>query len=193
MVASSCVGFLLSSRLQRVISGPILHLAQTAHIVSDKKDYSVRAVKHSQDEVGFLIDGFNEMLTQIQERDVALRMAKEGAEDANRAKSEFLANMSHELRTPLNSIIGFTVRLLKKPDDHSPRNLSALETVHRNGVHLLNMINDILDLSKLEANKFEVNIESVDLSKICHQAAAQMMPPAEDNGVSYIKLPLDAL
>src|SRR5712691_7263083 len=72
MLASSVVGWLLSVKLQRVISGPVLHLVRTARTVSDRMDYSVRAVKHTEDEVGLLIDSFNEMLTQIEKRDAAL-------------------------------------------------------------------------------------------------------------------------
>lgn len=75
LVCSSLVALLLSSKLQRVISAPILHLATTARVVSDLKDYSVRAVKHNKDEIGELIGGFNEMLAQIQERDAALQSA----------------------------------------------------------------------------------------------------------------------
>ncbi len=80
MLGAFVIAFVLSSILQRIISKPILQLAQTTRIVSDNKDYSVRAVKHSQDEVGMLIDGFNEMLTQIQERDVELMTATENLE-----------------------------------------------------------------------------------------------------------------
>ena len=80
MAASSCVVFFLSSRLQRVITRPIFHLAQTARIVSEQKNYSVRAEKQTDDELGQLIDGFNEMLAQIQKRDAALSLANEDLE-----------------------------------------------------------------------------------------------------------------
>ncbi len=72
MVASSLVGWLLAARLQRVISEPVSHLAEIARVVSDKRDYSVRAVKHARDELGLLIDGFNDMLAEIQKRDATL-------------------------------------------------------------------------------------------------------------------------
>jgi light-regulated signal transduction histidine kinase (bacteriophytochrome)/HAMP domain-containing protein len=80
MLTSSCVAFVLSSRLQHVISQPILRLAETARIVSVEKNYAVREVKHSQDEVGLLIEAFNEMLSRIQERDAALQNARDELE-----------------------------------------------------------------------------------------------------------------
>jgi signal transduction histidine kinase len=80
MLASFCVAFVLSSKLQRVISEPILQLTKIARVVSAERNYAIRAVKHSDDELGFLIEGFNEMLTQIQERDAALQSAHDELE-----------------------------------------------------------------------------------------------------------------
>src|SRR5439155_3369254 len=136
---SGFFALLVSSKLQRVISRPILHLEDTIRMVSANKNYEVRAVKTYGDEIGRLIDGFNTMLSEIQHRDSALRSAndqlktrtneleeeithrrraheellkaKHAAEEASRAKSTFLANMSHELRTPLNAIIGYSEML----------------------------------------------------------------------------------
>ncbi len=81
MLAASCVAFLLSSRLQRVISEPLLNLAETAKKISREKNFSLRAKKHGQDEIGILIDGFNEMLAQIQERDTKLARHSEQLEE----------------------------------------------------------------------------------------------------------------
>src|SRR5206468_9954617 len=123
LIGALFIAFLISSKLQGVISKPLLKLASTAKTVSAGKNFAIRAEKSGNDEVGVLIDGFNEMLGQIEERDEQLRshrehleeeveartlelrninaemkVAKERAEEASRAKSEFLANMSHEIR-----------------------------------------------------------------------------------------------
>ena len=94
----------------------------------------------------------------------ALEDARKAANLATTAKSDFLANMSHELRTPMNSILGFTYRLIKRQGDQLPeQDLDALQTVDRNARHLLALINDILDLSKIEAGKMEIIRESVNI------------------------------
>ncbi|BFM17294.1 hypothetical protein R50073_34770 [Maricurvus nonylphenolicus] len=114
----------------------------------------------------------NEVVIKTQQ----LKQAKEQAEKANRAKSEFLANMSHELRTPLNSIIGFTHRLIHKSQDNQDKRLvDSLETIHRNGKHLLNLINDILDLSKIEAGKMSISTETIALPALTAQLQQQAL------------------
>ncbi len=174
----------MSSGLQKVISKPILSLTQVARVVSERKDFSVRAAKHAKDEIGVLIDGFNNMLAAIQSRDeklqeyrehleeqvadrtTALReanellqAAKDAAESASLAKSEFLANMSHEIRTPMNTVLGFTDLL--KTSIVDKRQKSYLEAISSSGRGLLTLINGILDLSKIEAGKMELEYEPV--------------------------------
>ncbi|MFQ5656777.1 MAG: response regulator [Candidatus Methylomirabilales bacterium] len=192
ILASAFVGFLLSSKLQRVISEPILHLAQTARVVSEKKAYSVRALKHSQDELGLLIQGFNEMLTEIQERDSALMASKEKAEAATRAKSEFLANMSHELRTPLNAIIGFSEILLDESLGHLSREerREFLGNIHNSGRHLLGLINDILDLSKIEAGRMEIRPEECPIGEALNGVLNTIKPMATPKNIA-IEVTLD--
>ncbi len=197
LLASSMVALILSSALEGVISEPILRLAQAAATVSATQDYSVRVDGSGQDELGQLIDGFNEMLTQIQRRDIALQeardqlettveyrtrelqVAKQQAEEASRHKSLFLSNMSHELRTPLNSIIGFAW-LLQDPVVSTLTEPQArfVSNIHTSGQHLLVLINDLLDLSKVEAGKLILQLQPLPLVEAIEAAVYTIRPQA---------------
>lgn len=111
-----------------------------------------------------------------------LHQAKEEAETANRIKSEFLANMSHELRTPLNAIIGYSELLQEEMDDNgSSTYRKDVNTIHSAGSHLLTLINNILDLSKVEARRMEVHIDKIKIDDLIKEAATTMTPAAEKN------------
>lgn len=156
---SFLIAIVLSSRLQRVISAPVLHLAGVMKAVSAQRDYSIRAQKHGQDELGSLIDGFNAMLGQIQEHEGSLSAARRQAEAANRAKTDFLATMSHELRTPLNAVIGFSdiiaQEILGPLGDGQYRDYAR--EINDSGRQLLQMIDEILDISKVETGRMTLN------------------------------------
>jgi signal transduction histidine kinase/DNA-binding response OmpR family regulator len=124
-----------------------------------------------KDELGAVIDALEIFRTQaietrrlqkLEEASRGLQIAKTAAESANKAKSIFLANMSHELRTPLNAILGYA-QLLKRDAGLSERQGTAARTIHQSGTHLLTLITDILDLSKIEAGKFELHPAPFDL------------------------------
>jgi signal transduction histidine kinase/ActR/RegA family two-component response regulator len=211
MLISGVVAWFVSSRLQRLVSAPILELERTMRTVSVAKNYAARAEKTSDDETGRLIDGFNTMLAEIQHRDKALQRAnadlktrtqeledeivhrkdtqeqllraKDAAEDASRAKSAFLANMSHELRTPLNAIIGYSEILEEEMSDSgSAENVRDLRRIQAAGKHLLSLINDVLDLSKIEAGKMTLHLEQFPVTPMIEEMLTTLRPAAERNG-----------
>jgi signal transduction histidine kinase len=122
--------------------------------------YDERAPVSSQDEVGQLAVAFNEMANAIQQREISLEEAREQAERADRVKSMFLASVSHELRTPLNAIINLTKFVaLGMYGEINPEQKETLYKVEASGKHLLNLINDVLDISKIEAGSLELFVE----------------------------------
>jgi len=165
ILMSVVLAWWLAARLQRQVTHPILGLLDTIQSVSREHDYSLRAHKHGRDELGNLVDAFNEMLTETEAHKVELNAAREQAESANRMKSEFLAHMSHELRTPLNAILGFSDFMLSEP--HGPLGDDSyreyMRDINGGGKHLLGVINDILDLSKVEAGAAELSEEVIDV------------------------------
>jgi PAS domain S-box-containing protein len=116
-------------------------------------------------EGGYFFGAFLRDISDRRERDDQLRSAKDSAEAATRAKSEFLANMSHELRTPLNGVLGYA-QLLQRDRSLNASQREALEAIAKGGAHLLDLINDVLDLSRIEAGRLDIEASSTDLAQM---------------------------
>ncbi|MGH8601367.1 MAG: response regulator [Gammaproteobacteria bacterium] len=187
------------------ITRPLSALSAWATQVSQAKDFNARAIKHNDDEVGTLVDSLNTMLaelakqesirswneileTEIRERKEVERdliAMRNRAEAANKAKSQFLANMSHELRTPLNAIIGYSEMLQDVMTDEAldRAELSGdVDKIRSAGKHLLSLINDILDLSKIEAGKMDLSIEAFNADELIQDVIGTITPLAESRG-----------
>ncbi len=213
------VAFLLVRRLGRIITAPVLAIADIAHEVVETRDYSRRAPRISDDEAGDLVDAFNAMLAEIEreagklgraraevmqlneqlERRVQdrtmqlenanaeLAVAMEAARNASAAKSTFLSSMSHELRTPLNAILGFAQIMAS---DALPSTAQQKKDfaghILKSGRHLLTLINEMLDLAKVESGTVTLSMEPVGLEAVLSECRSMVEPIASSRQVRLL-------
>ena len=171
---AAIIGFWVAMRLESTLTGPIVGLTDAMREVRSSHDFTRQVPRTSDDEVGHLVDAFNDMLHEIRTRDAKLvlhrntleqqieertrdlSIATESARKANLAKSSFLATMSHEIRTPMNGIL--VMAELLAASDLPPQMRRKADVIVASGKTLLSIINDILDFSKIEAGRLELDV-----------------------------------
>ena len=211
--ASLALAAILAKVLQGVLAKPVTELRRIASAISAAESagsgtVGLRAAKLSDDEFGELTDAFNQMLDRLdadqraladmnitleqrvteRTRDLTLATAEaqsaaNEAHAANTAKSYFLANMSHEIRTPMTAILGFSETLLDTSISE-PDRVDAVLTIHRNGAHLLSVINDILDVTKIEAGRMSVELLPTSIVQIVGEVASVCRVKAIEKGIA---------
>jgi len=215
-VLLGCFSWILAGLLQKPVSDPLLRLATLMKQISREKDYSVRAFATSQDEIGALVKGFNDMLAQIErhqrqlnhhrknlEKTVATRtaelqsalgeleIARNQADAANAAKSDFLSRMTHELRTPLIGVLGMNELLTRTSLTEQQKML--VDTVQSSGEELLRLISDVLDFSRIEAGKMNLQPVPAELFRIIESIVELLAPQAREKNITLAcQIPLDS-
>ncbi|HEC12026.1 MAG TPA: HAMP domain-containing protein [Acidiferrobacteraceae bacterium] len=180
------VAILVTKRLVFGVTG----ITQALQRVKDTGDFSGRMDEQGEDEIGMMGRSFNLLIAERRRIEKTLRLnrerlevALEEAEKASHAKSEFLSRMSHELRTPLNAILGFAQILEYDKNALSPEQLEQVGEIHMAGDHLLALINEVLDLAKIETGHIELTQEPVALNKILQECVQLILPDAQQSGI----------
>lgn len=213
LISLLCIGLtpiLLVALINRIVIQPFEELLH-GHEVAASGKLNIRLPENRKDEIGTLFSAFNNMVyelrlmqrnlelhrdqleqkiqlstQQLRESNNKLDQSRQEAEQANAMKSHFLANMSHEMRTPLTAIIGFSEHAMS-PNSAPAERKSAMHTVVRNANHLLNLINDVLDITKIEAGKINVEQETLALGEVLYDVDTLVAEQAHNKNVQFIR------
>jgi len=194
-LAALVVAVSIGIHTSRWVTNPILRLNTAAKNIA-KGEWDKTVESQRSDELGELAKSFNSMAQQLQqsfetleqrvrERTAQLAVAKDKAEVANQAKSTFLANMSHELRSPLNAILGFS-QLMTRSQNLSPEHQENISIISSSGEHLLTLINNVLDLSKIESGRTTLNPKKFDLYRLLNDLEDMFQLKADDKHLQLI-------
>lgn len=180
---SAAIAAMLAAYTSGAIAGPLEATTLIAQRVTEESNFDLQAPVTNPDEVGLLAISLNELIQRVAEYTEDLQEAKIAAEAANRSKSAFLANMSHELRTPLNAIINYSEMLQEDAQDSGSEDfLPDLQKIQTAGKHLLDMISDILDISKIEAGHVTLYLENFDVATMIEEVMTTAQPLVEKKG-----------
>jgi signal transduction histidine kinase/ActR/RegA family two-component response regulator len=182
--AATGLALFMGRWLAGLVVHPVNRLSQAMRDVTDSGDYSQRVPNWARDEFGILTDSFNDLLAQLQANDNALHRAmtdlveaRDAAQAANVLKSQFLANMSHEIRTPLNGVLAMAQII--EMGELPPLQRERVEVIRRSGEELLAVLNDVLDISKIEAGKMELEVGEIDAEMLGANVRGTFAPLAE--------------
>jgi signal transduction histidine kinase/ActR/RegA family two-component response regulator len=187
---SATLAGLAARVIVRGMLGPLSDLSEAINRIGRTKDFSLRVHPRSNDELGHLTRGFNALLGELEAYDGELRRtmcdltaARDAAQEANLVKSQFLANMSHEIRTPLNGVLGMAQVLAAS--ELSTTQAEQLDVIQKSGATLLSVLNDLLDLSKIEAGRMVLEAAPFDIVEVAQGAYATFTSVANASGVSF--------
>ncbi|MGL5065043.1 MAG: ATP-binding protein [Microcoleus sp.] len=182
---SATIAAILAAYTSAALARPLEAATLIAQQVTEESNFDLQVPVTTSDEVGMLAVSLNELIQKVAEYTEDLHEAKIAAEAANRSKSAFLANMSHELRTPLNAIINYSEMLQEDAQDSGSEDfLPDLEKIQTAGKHLLDMISDILDISKIEAGHVTLYLENFDVQAMIEEVMTTAQPLVEKKGNS---------